>query len=532
MFNVEETRKLLSGLPQDNPLNALDEITGWLVSVKGTPGFQPELRADIMMLLDETALPFHAQLLQNYLAEAHLQDFNSIRMWQGILIYMRALVDAYVMCVDKFQQEEKKSPSFKEKMPIICVRLLRAIAEQIKLELMRYRKIEQPLWQQLYQYFNFAVANQYADTLVFAYAKGAPHTSSQRELLRAVLLHAASPATLAPEQIEVSYRIAARLSGLFDFKDAPHADCAYCLDLAQPAAPMDVTDRMQLTPSMRFFGAVRAIPKLEEIINESERSQTDPEQRLDKEFTPQGKLTVIKHLRVYWGKDHPHRRQERRDISTMIEVIHGFKILSKLVANTGQDQLADVSAEEAPMLKEQSKINLTNAAEVIDHATETWDVLDISVGGIGGRIPKAAGGWVKIGVLCGLKATNSALWWVGVIRRLQAGPLGTMLVGIEILTKKPLSVWLRSLGKGVELTSNWESTSGSFKYTSLPAILVPDANNSYTEATMLMESGGYRADYIYEVKMGEKNNNIKFTGLLAEGADYERISFQWINSAT
>ena len=95
---------------------------------------------------------------------------------------MRALVDAYALCLDEYQQTEKKSPAFKEKQPVICVRLLRAIAEQIKLELMRYRKIEASLWQQLYQYYNFAVTNQIADTLIFAYSRGTPHTSAQREL--------------------------------------------------------------------------------------------------------------------------------------------------------------------------------------------------------------------------------------------------------------------------------------------------------------------------------------------------------------
>ena len=529
MFNVDEAKKLLSSLPQNNPLDALDELAGWLGSVKGTAGFQPELRAEILMLLDETAQPFHQELLQNYLAEAHLQDFNSIRMWQGILILMRALVDAYALCLDEYQQIEKNSPAFKEKMPVICVRLLRAIAEQIKLELMRYRKIEPSLWQQLYQYYNFAVTHQIAETLIFAYARGTPHTSPQRELLRAVLLHAASPATLAPEQIEVSYRTGGRLSSYFDFKETPDANCAYVLDLAKPEAPQDVADKMQITATMRFFGAVRAIPKLAEIINVNERNPSDPEQRLDKEFTPHGKLTVLKHLQVYWGKDHPHRRQERRDINTTIEVIHGFKMISKLVTSAELDQAPGVSAEEAQKLKEQSKLNLTEVDKDTDCVPETWDVLDISVGGLGSRIQGTVSDWVKVGALCGLKAANSEAWWVGMIRRLKTDDLGKVHVGIEILTKKPLSVWLRSLGKGAELISNWETSSGSFKRTYLPAILVPDAQNSYT--TMLMESGGYRADYIYEAMMGEKNNNIKLTGLLAEGADYERISFQWVGAA-
>ena len=139
----------------------------------------------------------------------------------------------------------------------------------------------------------------------------------------------------------------------------------------------------------------RAIPKLEEIILESERSQTEAEQRLDNDFTPQGKLTVLKHLQVYWSKDHPHRRQERRGISTTIELIHGFKLISKVVTNAALDQMADLSAEEVEMLKQESKLNLTDAQEDVEYITETWDVLDLSIGGIGARIPKAPADWVK-----------------------------------------------------------------------------------------------------------------------------------------
>ena len=115
------------------------------------------------------------------------------------------------------------------------------------------------------------------------------------------------------------------------------------------------------------------------------------------------------------------------------------------------------------------------------------------------------------------------------IRRLKTDEQGKIQVGIEIIAKKPLSVWLRSLGRGADFASNWESSSGSFKYDYLSVILVPDAQNSYVAATMLMESGGYLAGHIYEVMMGEKNNNIKLNSLLTEGEDYEQISFEWLN---
>ena len=91
-------------------------------------------------------------------------------------------------------------------------------------------------------------------------------------------------------------------------------------------------------------------------------------------------------------------------------------------------------------------------------------------------------------------------------------------------------MWLRTLGKGTEKVSNWETSSGSFEYDYLPAILLPDASNSYVNATLLMESGSYVAETLYEVMLGEKSRDIKLTGLLSEGEDYEQIGFRWLNA--
>lgn len=526
MSDVEEARRLLADLPEADPFKALAEVTSWLVSVRDTPGFQPERRAGVIMLLDETGQPFHEKVLQQYLAAPHLQDFQGMHLWQGIHGFMRALAEAYALCVHEYWREGKKLSAPKEWMALICVRLMRAVAEQMKLDLMRYIDVEQSVWEQLYRYYNFAADNLFADTLVFAYSKRAARTDPQRELLRAALLYVSSPATLAPDQIEMSYRIAARLASLFDLKDAPDPDCTYFLDLSGHDAPGQVNERIQATSTMRFFGAVRALPSLEEIINENEQGLIGQERRFGNDFNQHGKLAVLKHLQVYWGKDHTHRHQERKGISAAIEVVHGFRAISKLVTCVELGAAVNLSEEDAAKLKEQSRIGL--AGEEVEYTTETWNVMDVSVGGIGGVIPRNAGAWVKIGSLCGVRAQNSSLWWVGMIRRLHTDPQGNVHVGIEILAKKPLSIWLRSLGRGAELASNWETSSGSFDYSYLPAILLPDAGNSYVNATMLMESGSYITGHIHEAMLGEKSRNIKLASLLEEGEDYEQVKFQWL----
>jgi len=536
MFDVKEARRLLAELPKGNAFKTLEEITSWLDSVKDAAGFRAEVRATIIMLLDETGQPLYAELLQLFIGAPHLQDFKGMHLWQGLHGFIKTLAEAYSVCVHEYQQSEKKSFEHKELMPVICVRLLRAVAEQMKLEMMHYVDIEQPVWDRLCSCYNFAEASQLAESMVFAYPKQVIHISPQRELLRALMFYESSPGTLAPDQIEVSFRIAGRMVSFFDFRDAPDPDCAYCFDLARPDAPRRVDGDLRLTPTLRFFGAVKAVPKITDIIAHHEHGLILQEQRFGSEFTPAGKLTVLKHLQQYWGKDQPHRHQERRGIDTAIDVVHSFRTISKLVARMDIDNAVNISEKDAAALKERSDINLAAENDEVDYSTESWTITDVSVDGVGGMIPNNGGAWVKIGDLCGLKAGNSSVWWIGMIRRLHTdtshtGTRGAVHVGIEMLAKKPLSVWLRTLGKGAEKVSNWETSSSSFEYDYLPAILLPDASNSYANATMLMESGSYVPETLYQVMLGEKSRDIKLTGLLAEGEDYERVSFRWLNAA-
>lgn len=530
MFDVQEARKLLADLPKNDAFKALDEITSWLTTVNDTVGFRPEVRTEIIMLLDETGRPLYAEMLHQYLGSPHLQDFQGLHQWQGIHDFIRALAEAYATCIAVYQQAERKPWDMRENLPVICTRLLRAVAEQMKLKMLRYIEVGPSAWEQLCSCYSFAEANQISESMVYAYPKQTIHTSPQRELLRAVMLYVSSPDTLAPDQIEVSYRIAGRLVSSFDFKPVSDPDCAYFIDLSKPSAPGTVDDKLQIRPSMRFFGAVRAVPKIQGIIEQNERGLIQREQRFGNEFTPAGKLTVLKHLQTYWGKDHPYRHQERKAISATIEVVHDFQMISQLVACIDIDRMSSLSEKDATALKERSKINLA-AVEDVRYTTETWTVSDISINGIGGILPRTTGTWIKIGALCGLKSQSGQPWWVGMIRRFHTDSKGMVHVGIEILAKKPLAVWLRALGKGTEKTSNWETSSGSFEYDYLPVILLPDAYNSYVNATMLMESGSYAPDNIFEMMMGEKSRDIKLTGLLAEGENYEQVSFQWLNSA-
>ncbi len=526
MFSLAEAKSLLAELPKDDHLKALEEITSWLESVTATPGFKVGLRIDLVKLLDETGQPIHAELLKKYLDEPHLQDFQGMRLWQGMHLYTRELSRAYEACMTAGQREMKPYEQ-QEAMPLLSVRLLRAIAEHMKLELMRYLDVGKTTWERMYNCYRRAEEGQYARTMLYAYPGFVIHTSSQHELLRALVLHESSPGNLAPDQIEVAFRISGRMVSFFDLTTKPDVSSEYCVDLAQPEPPKPMDDTIVATPTMRYFSPLRALPRISEIIRQHEHGGMGEERRFGSEFTPKGKLTVLKHLLVYWNKFHPRRAVERRGISVNVGVAHGFRVVGSLVPKIDLNQTTGLSQEEASALTARSKFGLV-ADSGPAFTLETWTIVDVSLNGVGGLIPRASGAWVKVGALVGLKPQNSQTWWVSVIRRLHTDKGGVVHAGIEILGKKSLSVWLRVLGKGAERVSNWETSSGSFKYDYFQAILLPDAQNSYVNATMLLESGSHAEGKVYEIMLGEKSRNIELTQLLAEGEDYELVKFNWL----
>ncbi|MDX8386228.1 MAG: hypothetical protein R8M11_06910 [Gallionella sp.] len=530
MYNVDEARKLLVELPYEDAYTSLDEITSWLTSIKDTPNFRPDEHLTIIMLLDETGQKFYDELMHLYLGETHLQSFEDIHLWHGLHNFVKELSKAYEVCLDEYQQAESKSSFVTSNLFVICVRLMRAIAEQMKIEMMHYVDIEQVSWKRLFDCYNFSLKHGVSKSLAFAYPRENLHISPERELLRALILSISSPASMAEDQIEVCSRIITRMVNSFDFSDSHNPDCLYYIDLSKPGAPGRVESGVPSSPGICYFGTAKAAAELTDLIYQHEKKSAAQERRFGIHFTPAGKLTALKHLQIYWGNDHPHRHQERRTIHSAVEIAHGFDTISKLVTHMGIDNAQNISAEDVVMLKERSGISLAAIKNNVDFTPEKWPVSDVSIEGIGGVLPKNVGSWAKIGDLCGIKAEKSAVWWVGTIRSLHADEKNVSHFGIEMLAKKPLSVWLHTLDKSTEKVSGWTSNSGAFGHGYTSVILLPDHNNSYANATILMGSGGFVQDGMFELLRGEKTRNIKLTDLLAKGEDYEQVGFQWLTN--
>ncbi len=528
LYDLDETRRLLDELPLDDAKKSLEEITFWLESIKDAAGFAPQLRTDIILLLDEAGQPHLTELLRLYLSAPHLRDFQGLHLWRGIYAFAQALSAAYAACIGAYPNNGKKSGDPKERIALVCVRQLRAVAERMNLELMRYIEVDPSVWQLLCACYRFAEAQQCTDSMVFAYPGHVVHTNPQRELLRALVLYISSPDTLAPDQIEVSYRIAGRMSSFFDLKTTADAGSPYVFDLATDTPPHRADNAATTTPTMRFFGTARALPGLHNIIGQNENDPAWQERRFGNEFTPAGKLTVLKHLLRYWAAEPPHRHLERRNLNASIEVAHGFQNISRLVTHISggvqpEQQAAAPQAQDGLGLASEATAAVA-AAATANNATEVWHLSDMSAADIGATLTGSLGAWIKIGDLCALKPQNGQLWWVGVIQRLHTDADGKVHVGIELLAKKPAAVRLHVLA--AETPPSAKDAADAHDYQTV--ILLPDEHNSYLHATMLMEPGRFAANARYRAMMGDNSRELKLGGLIAEGEDYEQVGFEWL----
>ncbi|NOU00336.1 MAG: hypothetical protein HOO95_02005 [Gallionella sp.] len=528
MFDIVQAKNLLNDLPKQDAFKALSEITSWLVSVKGADGFRPELRAEIFMLLDVTGLPLYEQLLQLYIGEPHLQNFKGFQLWQGLNDYKHALSEAYALSIEEYQLAEVMPLDFKQIMPIVAVRLMLALSEQMQLSMMRYDDVEPAIWLQLCNCYVFTLNAQIAESKIIAYPKLSVQATPHYEFLRAVMLYISSPATLAPDQIAACYRITGHLVNYFDCKLESDEGSTHYIDFVKPSAPKKLEEQLKVVNSMRFFSAAKAVPKIADIVEHHEQAFIQHAERSQNVYMPSGKLTVLKHLQLYWGKNQPSRNQKRQTVTATVEVIHGMGSISQWVAHIDQGNLVNVTAQDSGKTRSPASIQLSSMYS--DGEPEIWIVLDVSERGVGGVIPKAVGAWVKIGDLCAIKLEGSPIWWVGMIRRLKIGSDDFMQFGIEILAKKPLAVLLRAQNLNADKGLEWEVGVEMTIRKALRVILLPDSNNSYANATMLMASGNFLLGAVYELMLGEKNRNIKLTGLLEEGGDYERVSFVLLNA--
>ena len=522
-----ELERVLAGLKISGPVEALQEITHWLGTLRDFDGFACDDRLLLVKSLDDAAQPLVEKIFATFYAGAHSRDRNE-RQREGFLeAYWTNLSGAYGRCVADNEKQEKRWKEIRDELPLALGRCYRGALQATKVRSMLYRP-PKPDWLPLYRLLSFAELAHFATEPVRVYPREVRSTA-RAELTKLLAFCVSVPRELPPEQIELTARVLDRFAISFAWSAKPDEHSTHSIDLTAGGAPRRIAGDEPAGPR-RYFGAGQALKKLAELERLSAANLLTDEMRFGSEFSPTQIVTVIRHFLRYAGEKPPRRAAQRAVSAGRLEIVRGFAAICQRVTAVDISSNAALQEDlEVARAKAKEKQGLTVAADEVEAIPETWQLVDRSEWGMGCTVPEGLGAWAEPGVLCGIREKPTDPWGVAIIRRLDSEGAGNSC-GLQILSKKPVSVWLRVLGREGQEVSNWETSSGSFSYDYARAIVLADAPKVDNHPVLLLEGGKFVPEQICEVVMGEHSRHLKLGEFLEEGSDYLRAAFGWMAS--
>ena len=525
MNSVAAARDLLNALDESNPAAALVEISAWANSLGGTDGFACDDRFLIVAEIESNGNRVAAEVVQEYLKHIHTRDQEQRKLYESLHTYWFDVAAAYERCILDHEAGASGAVRFTSHLAVAIARAIRASEHAERMSQLRYIGSGAELWKMPCRLFTYAEKMEVDHVSIVVHERQV-HSTIRAELLRMAGMSLAALHELPPEQVELAGRILERFAVSFSWSTEALPDCNFVIDLAEGTPPRQRRPDEVPSPGKRFFGGGPALPKLEEIEGLVEKNLLAEEARFGPEFSQPQIFSVIRHLLIYLGPNPPQRRFARTAVSAPVEIIHGFASISPRV--TILDAGSGAVIDDDLNVEQRRRSGMQLAAETPDSAPEIWSMCDRSEWGLGVEIPQRPGAWAEPGVLCGVRDSATSPWWVGIIRSVETSEFGRMHCGLWIMSKRPIATHLRVIGNEEDKASNWETSSGGFKYSYLRALLLPDGVKAHDRPAMLIERQAIWIGELYEIMAGEHTRHVRLMELIEEGADYMRVGFAWV----
>lgn len=485
LADPKEARRILGELPPHDPLKALEELAHWHESVGTAEGFRCDARIELLFMLDEVAQGRLRRVARDYLAGARASRFQENMVWTRAQTYWRECALAYGRAIDGVLQNAKGAAAAAPLLPLLFVRALRALAQQLKWLHLRYAPVEPSLWRVLNNIYAFAEARGIAEAPVAAVYPGTAGTSTPRqEFLRAIVLAASSPDSLTPAEVEWSERVISEFVSSFAFGAAPAPSLTHWTDLAQPMAPQRLAKAPPAVASVRYFGGANAAAWLLTLVQRIEVSGHVPESLgLPPEADTASVIELLRRLHLYWSPAAPERKHPRHAVKSRLSIVHGFDAVVGAVAGIA-------------------------SLDFHKHPAESWIVENVSGGGFGARAPQSREEWLRIGALLALQPEGGTNWLAGLVRRVSRTGAGEARVGIQTLSRAP------------------ELARFSIRGADEPGVLLPSPDLPLGEALIAIRSGVFVPGQSLECERGGRRFVYLPQAVMERGEDYDLVRFR------
>jgi hypothetical protein len=509
--------KLLAGIRAADPLTALDELSGWLDTIKG-PSQDEKIRSEVLSLIQEAGAAHLSALLAQFLARPAGLQATREASWKTLISYLQTLTGALYASARLLLKEAAANPSLHLAAAAGAARGLHACRMLAKACFVRYLSVPPDLWRLAYALHDKAEKAGCAAMAVRMDAAHKTATSVTQELLRLLMLQSSAPEMMAPEHIEVADRVIEQVGGDFTLRPRGVADNPFCFDPASDRSPhRAVEPPAGPDTGIRYFGAGTGFVALERLYKQLATTRTADIKALGKDIALHAQISAIKHLLAFWASTSPYSPPERSRATGELRVIHGYaqvwQHLSQLgSATTGLALAAD--SDGAPQ------------------GPETWTLHDTGGNELGAQVPQRSNDWARCGDVVGVSMNADDEWWLGMIRSVHAVSGGRLHANIAILSRDPQAVQLRAqIEKGEDHVYSEESAR-QFAFNRTQAIILSDGSSAESQTpNLLLPPESWKEDRVYEAAVGQSTRYLHGVQLLRRGDDYVRATFEWVAQA-
>ena len=490
LADPRELRRVVDGLRADSSYKALDDIIGWLESLRDAREFPEERLYEAVCRLDDVAQPHLKRLTRDYLHSARQSAAEGKRLWTICHGHWTAVAVGYERCLDASGAQSRTGDQLRHAMPALSARLIVALGNTLKWSLFRHVPVEGRFWQRLGAALLAAEGAGVADRAGAARENASGLGSPQQEYVKIVALHAASVDSLRPLDIELVERLIANFYPGFVFTATAEPDSVYWVDLALPMPPTRLA-RMppKAVATQRFFKPATAHAGIAKLLHDLERGHDVPADLvLGAQYHAQALLPALHHLAAYLAPVPPQRRHGRHNVKQRALVLNGFEQAVRAISGKQPE---------------------TGAA-----AMEAWQVENVSRGGFGALLDTVPGEWLKVGALVAMQPNGGGNWLLGIVRRYLRHGDSAAQVGIETLALQATLVDLRT-----RAASSYAATAG------IPALLMREGCAA-GEVRAVMPFASFSLRDSLECEFDGQRVQLTPIAVVERTADYELARFR------
>ncbi|MEK7835821.1 MAG: hypothetical protein AAB298_06695, partial [Pseudomonadota bacterium] len=385
--------------------------------------------------------------------------------------------------------------------PAIVARALRARALQLKWDLLHYGPVDVRLWGEVGQLYLFAEAKRITTQAIEIYPDGNGQGTVQQEFLKAMMLGVSSTGGLTPLRQEIAERTVAHFGAMFTLQTRATPGCNDYFDLSMRTPPARMLKGHEHTEMTRFFGAGKALPALEHLIEEIKAKDAVPSRvNLGGMYDSGLVLSALQHVATYWSDKPPARGSGRRKIATRLTVVHGFLDVLQAV-EPAADEALDLERATGP---------------------ESWIVENVSEGGFGAVIPQVKGDWIKVGTILAVRTEASQFWAAAIILRIARDEYQLRHVGIRMLAHAVIPVRLFPAGSASLANAMGEGE---------PGVLLSTTPDKHGEIALLLRGRSYTPGQGLEMNVRGKPYHLTPRKLVEGGDDFDWAKFKVLRRA-